>query len=204
MQRAPRNQHRIIVQADEHGRLERGALELGRGHVAESVGEHRERGKRLWQHGWQHGMERPNGTRRVCHLASHVALDGTAQRRRQTIATPVLCGVALSTVLMARLAGQLGLTPHCPGDLTHLREQRCLPDRRSEVVNALSLFYYPPGPEPAGGREAEDEACFSQSGASGGAWDVASISARLQWGTRATTGIPVPATIAQTCALAAA
>ena len=69
MQRAAGEQHGVVVQADEHGGLDGGALELGRRQLGESPPRAPRAGKRRRSHAPQHGTGPADGTLRA-HLAA--------------------------------------------------------------------------------------------------------------------------------------
>ena len=61
----------------------------------------------------------------------------------------VFCtGLAVSALLLAAVS-PAEAKHFRPGDLSICDGQRCVPIMDQKVVNALSLFYYPPGRQPA-------------------------------------------------------
>jgi hypothetical protein len=61
----------------------------------------------------------------------------------------VLCTGLAAAALLATTASPAQAKRFRPGDLSICDEQTCVPIMDRKVVNALSLFYYPPGRQPA-------------------------------------------------------
>jgi hypothetical protein len=61
----------------------------------------------------------------------------------------VLCTGLAAAALLATTASPAQAKHFRPGDLSICDEQTCVPIMDQKVVNALSLFYYQPGRQPA-------------------------------------------------------